>query len=240
MGHAIYDPVLEGSPAWNVGRKLGAKRPLLPKQVWAVRFFLEQEHRLRDRGLCQSRSAKCFGAIKVGAFNLCKLRNGGAFDQLGREMHQDSFWVELNRHGRTQLMCEATFYHSGSKAPSTWPPDQWPAALPPQQLQDLATFARLKTPPDLHPSCWHRERPILQSIRGKFVQTERQGRCCLRAQHRVRAADLNLLRIRRKRKNCTLNNSLDVGATCFVQKTPVSCKPPFRFPPRLCENALIC
>ena len=43
MGHAIYDPGQETRPAWNVGRKLGAKRPLLPKQVWAVRFFLEQE-----------------------------------------------------------------------------------------------------------------------------------------------------------------------------------------------------
>jgi len=49
MGHAIYDPGQDERPAWNVGRKLGAKRPLLPKQVWAVRFFLEQEHRLRDR-----------------------------------------------------------------------------------------------------------------------------------------------------------------------------------------------
>lgn len=51
MGHAIYDPGQEDRPAWNVGRKLGTKRPLLPKQVWAVRFFLEQEHRVRDRAL---------------------------------------------------------------------------------------------------------------------------------------------------------------------------------------------
>src|SRR4028119_1992287 len=51
MGHAVYDPGQEDRPAWNVGRKLGAKRPLLPKQVWAVRFFLERERRLRDRAL---------------------------------------------------------------------------------------------------------------------------------------------------------------------------------------------
>ncbi|GAA4042232.1 hypothetical protein GCM10022281_24190 [Sphingomonas rosea] len=55
MGHAIYDPGQVGRPAWNVGRKLGAKRPLLPKQVWAVRFFLKQEHRLRDRGASAER-----------------------------------------------------------------------------------------------------------------------------------------------------------------------------------------
>ena len=51
MGHAIYDPGQEDCPAWNACRKHGAKRPLLPKQVWAIRFFLEQEHRLRDRAL---------------------------------------------------------------------------------------------------------------------------------------------------------------------------------------------
>ena len=49
MRHAIYDPGQEDRPAWHVERKLGAKRPLLPKQVWAVRFFLAQERRLLSR-----------------------------------------------------------------------------------------------------------------------------------------------------------------------------------------------
>ena len=51
MGHSIYDPGQDCRPAWNAGRTLGAKRPLHPKQVWGVRFWLEQEHRLRDRAL---------------------------------------------------------------------------------------------------------------------------------------------------------------------------------------------
>ena len=51
MGHSIHDPGQAGRPAWNTGRKLGAKRPLKPKQVWAIRFFLERERRLRDRAL---------------------------------------------------------------------------------------------------------------------------------------------------------------------------------------------
>lgn len=50
MGHSIYDPV-DDRPAWNAGRKFGAKRPLQPKQVWAIRFWLDQERRLRDRAL---------------------------------------------------------------------------------------------------------------------------------------------------------------------------------------------
>jgi integrase len=51
MGHSIYDPGQEHRPAWNTGRKLGAKRPLKPKRVWAIRFWLERERRLRDRAL---------------------------------------------------------------------------------------------------------------------------------------------------------------------------------------------
>lgn len=50
MGHSSYDPVEQG-PAWNAGTKLGAKRPLKPKEIWAIRFMLDQEHRLRDRAL---------------------------------------------------------------------------------------------------------------------------------------------------------------------------------------------
>jgi len=38
-------------PVWNKGRKIGAKRALKQKEVWAIRFWLEQEHRTRDRAL---------------------------------------------------------------------------------------------------------------------------------------------------------------------------------------------
>ena len=36
---------------WNAGRKLGAKRALKPQQVWAIRFWLDREGRLRDRAM---------------------------------------------------------------------------------------------------------------------------------------------------------------------------------------------
>jgi site-specific recombinase XerC len=51
MGHSMHDPGQDHRPAWNMGHKLGAKRPLKPKQVWAIRFWLERERRLRDRAL---------------------------------------------------------------------------------------------------------------------------------------------------------------------------------------------
>lgn len=51
MGYSRYDPAMQARPAWNAGKMVGAKRPLTQKQIWAVRFFLEREGRLRDRAL---------------------------------------------------------------------------------------------------------------------------------------------------------------------------------------------
>ena len=51
MGHSLYDPAAQHQPAWNAGKTVGTKRPLTQKQIWAVRFFLDREGRLRDRAL---------------------------------------------------------------------------------------------------------------------------------------------------------------------------------------------
>jgi integrase len=51
MGHSEYDPGIKGRSPWNAGRKIGAKRGLKPQQVWAIRFWLDREHRLRDRAM---------------------------------------------------------------------------------------------------------------------------------------------------------------------------------------------
>ena len=51
MGFSKYDPAMQARPAWNAGKMVGTKRPLTQKQIWAVRFFLEREGRLRDRAL---------------------------------------------------------------------------------------------------------------------------------------------------------------------------------------------
>lgn len=36
---------------WNAGRAVGVKRALKPKQIWEIRFYLNQRKRLRDRAL---------------------------------------------------------------------------------------------------------------------------------------------------------------------------------------------
>ncbi len=51
MGHSQFDPAMQCRPGWNAGKTVGAKRPLTQKQIWAVRFFLDREGRLRDRAL---------------------------------------------------------------------------------------------------------------------------------------------------------------------------------------------
>ena len=51
MGHSQYDPGVRGRKAWNAGRKRGAKRALKPQQVWAIRFWLDQDGRVRDRAM---------------------------------------------------------------------------------------------------------------------------------------------------------------------------------------------
>jgi integrase len=51
MGHSEYDPAARERRTWNAGRIIGAKRALKPRQVWAIRFWLDHERRPRDRAL---------------------------------------------------------------------------------------------------------------------------------------------------------------------------------------------
>jgi len=51
MGYSQFDPAVQGRAAWNAGKTVGTKRPLTQKQIWAIRFFLDREGRLRDRAL---------------------------------------------------------------------------------------------------------------------------------------------------------------------------------------------
>jgi hypothetical protein len=44
-------PIPANRQAWNSGRIIGAKCALKPKQIWEIRFFLNQHHQLRDRAL---------------------------------------------------------------------------------------------------------------------------------------------------------------------------------------------
>ncbi|SMC85809.1 hypothetical protein SAMN06272759_1092 [Novosphingobium sp. B1] len=49
MTYSHLDPSMQNRAAWNAGKTVGTKRPLTQKQIWAIRFFLDREERLRDR-----------------------------------------------------------------------------------------------------------------------------------------------------------------------------------------------
>ena len=51
MGHSEFDPAIRERRPWNAGRMIGAKRALKPRQVWAIRFWLDRERRVHDRAL---------------------------------------------------------------------------------------------------------------------------------------------------------------------------------------------
>ncbi len=51
MGYSRFDPAGRQPASWNAGKTVGTKRPLTQKQIWAIRFFLDRESRLRDRAL---------------------------------------------------------------------------------------------------------------------------------------------------------------------------------------------
>ena len=51
MGHSEFNPSSHERRPWNAGRMVGSKRALKPQQVWAIRFWLDREGRLRDGAL---------------------------------------------------------------------------------------------------------------------------------------------------------------------------------------------
>ena len=66
MGHSEYDPVAKEQRPWNAGRKLGAKRALKAQQVWAIRFWLDRERRLRDLAIDSKLRGCDIVKIKIG------------------------------------------------------------------------------------------------------------------------------------------------------------------------------
>ena len=51
MGHSDYDPARQHPRPWNAGLTIGQKRPLRPRDIWAIRFYLDEHKRIRDRAM---------------------------------------------------------------------------------------------------------------------------------------------------------------------------------------------
>lgn len=51
MAYSQFDPAAQNRTPWNLGAKIDPKRPFNQKQIWAARFFLDWQKRIRDRAL---------------------------------------------------------------------------------------------------------------------------------------------------------------------------------------------
>jgi integrase len=51
MGYSDLDPAVHERRPWNADQTVGPKRPLKPRDIWAIRFYLDEQRRLRDRAL---------------------------------------------------------------------------------------------------------------------------------------------------------------------------------------------
>ncbi|GAN79513.1 Phage integrase family protein [Acidocella aminolytica 101 = DSM 11237] len=77
MGHSEYDPGVAGKHAWNAGRKLGAKRAFKHQQVWAIRFWLDHQNRLRDRALFDLAIDSKLRGCDIVKIKICDIVSGG-------------------------------------------------------------------------------------------------------------------------------------------------------------------
>ena len=73
MGTSDLDLAVHERRPWNAGQIVGVKRPLKPRDVWAIRFYLDEHRRLRDRALfdlaIDSKHRGCdVVKIKIGDF----------------------------------------------------------------------------------------------------------------------------------------------------------------------------
>jgi site-specific recombinase XerC len=74
MGHSDLDPAIHQRRPWNAGLNVGPKRPLKPRDIWAIRFFLDEHKRLRDRALLDLAIDS-----KLRGCDLVKIRIGDLF-----------------------------------------------------------------------------------------------------------------------------------------------------------------
>lgn len=71
MGHLDLDAAIHDRPPWNAGQNVGPKRPRRRRDIWAIRFCLDEHKRIRDRALFDLAIDS-----KMRAWDLVKLRIG--------------------------------------------------------------------------------------------------------------------------------------------------------------------
>ncbi|MGB3378414.1 tyrosine-type recombinase/integrase [Allopontixanthobacter sediminis] len=102
MGHSDLDPAVHERRPWNAGQNVGQKRPLKLRDIWAIRFYLDEHKRLRDRALFDLGIDS-----KLRGCDLVKLRIG---DLMSAGSFRDRATIIQKKTGRPvqfEIMAEA-------------------------------------------------------------------------------------------------------------------------------------
>ena len=82
------EPTAAKRYVWNAGRTVGAKRALKPKQIWEIRFYLNQRRRLRDRALSDLAIDSKLRGCDLGRMKIGDLVSGGQIRTRGIVMQE--------------------------------------------------------------------------------------------------------------------------------------------------------
>jgi site-specific recombinase XerC len=102
MGVSDFDPDGDGRRPWNPGNMVGAKRPLRPRDVWAIRFFFDEHRRLRDRALFDLAIDSKLRGCDIVKMKIGDIVAGGAIRNRATVMQQ-----KTKRSVKFELMSEA-------------------------------------------------------------------------------------------------------------------------------------
>ncbi len=102
MGISYLDPGASERRPWNAGNLVGAKRPLKPRDVWAIRFFLDEHRRLRDRALFDLAIDSKLRGCDIVKMKIGDVATGGAIRNRATVMQQ-----KTQRPVQFELMTEA-------------------------------------------------------------------------------------------------------------------------------------
>ena len=107
MGQSEYDPGGKDRRPWNAGRLLGGKRALKAKQVWAIRFWLDHQLRLRDRAMFDLAIDSKLRGCDVVKMKIADVVSGGRIRFRGMVVQQKTgrpVQFELLEAARTSLL----------------------------------------------------------------------------------------------------------------------------------------
>lgn len=86
---------------WNAGRAVGAKRALKPKQIWEIRFYLNQRRRLRDRALFDLAIDSKLRGCDLARLKIGDLVSGGQIRTRAIVMQQKTGCPDMLAQGNT-------------------------------------------------------------------------------------------------------------------------------------------